>query len=298
MTRHAADAVAVRAFAVAALGIMTFTMMDAVMKGLSLAIGAYSAMLWRATAGTAIAGVPWLLTRTRWPDGAALRLHMLRGVVTALMATSFFWGLARVPMAQAIALTFIAPLIALYLAAVMLGEKVGRGAIQGSLIAFSGVLVILGGQVEHRAGEAMWLGTASILFSAVCYAYNLALQRKQAQVAPPMEIAFFQSAATGTCLLLISPVMTVMSPAGHWPMIALAAALATVSLLFLSWGYARAQASYLVPVEYSAFIWASLFGWLVFGEKVGLATLAGAALIVCGCVVAMRSRPVAVEVGL
>ena len=39
----------------------------------------------------------------------------------------------------------------------------------------------------------------------------------------------------------------------------------------------------LVPIEYSAFVWAALFGWLFFSERVGLPTLAGAALIVIGC---------------
>ena len=44
----------------------------------------------------------------------------------------------------------------------------------------------------------------------------------------------------------------------------------------LSWAYARAEASYLAVTEYSAFIWAALFGWLVFSEPVSLYTLAGA----------------------
>ena len=45
------------------------------------------------------------------------------------------------------------------------------------------------------------------------------------------------------------------------------------------------------PVEYTAFIWAALFGWLVFAEAVTLATLAGTALIVAGCLVAARQDP-------
>nr|WP_301183113.1 DMT family transporter [Sphingomonas quercus] len=281
-----------------------FAAMDAVMKGLSLAIGAYSAMVWRCAAGCVIAGLPWLATRPSVPAAGAMRLHLLRGAVTALMTVSFFWGLARVPMAQAIALTFVAPLLALYLAAVLLGEKVGRGAIHGSLVAFAGVLVILAGATRGEGDPSRLPGIAAIIFSALCYAYNLVLQRQQAQAAGPLEIAFFQSATIGLFLVLAAPVVPIASPAGHWWEIALAALLASVSLLLLSWGYARAPASYLVPVEYSAFIWACLFGWAVFGEAVGLATLAGAALIVCGCVVAMRSRPVAVagpgnvEIGL
>ena len=51
-----------------------------------------------------------------------------------------------------------------------------------------------------------------------------------------------------------------------------AALLSTVALLFLSWGYAREEAQALVPVEYTGFLWAALFGWLRFGEHVGPAS--------------------------
>jgi S-adenosylmethionine uptake transporter len=61
------------------------------------------------------------------------------------------------------------------------------------------------------------------------------------------------------------------------------AALAFVSLLLLSWAYARAQAHRLLPLEYSAFGWAALMGWLWFGETVGPGTLLGVGLIVGGC---------------
>ena len=62
-----------------------------------------------------------------------------------------------------------------------------------------------------------------------------------------------------------------------------AAGLATVSLLLLSWGWARAPAHRLLPVEYSAFLWSAAMGWLWFGEAVSAATLLGAGLIVAGC---------------
>lgn len=71
----------------------------------------------------------------------------------------------------------------------------------------------------------------------------------------------------------------------------MAAVLATGSLLLLSWAYARGPASRLSASEYSGFLWASLFGWLAFGETVGTATLGGAVLIVAGCLIATRAAP-------
>ena len=61
--------------------------------------------------------------------------------------------------------------------------------------------------------------------------------------------------------------------------------------MLMSWAYARTEAQYLIPIEYTAFVWAILLGWLVFAEKVGWTTVAGAALIIVGCMVALRTRP-------
>src|SRR3954467_5390228 len=156
-------------FAVAALGIALFSTMDALMKGLSLAIGTYNALLWRTLAGAAIGGGVFFPRRSPRPGRAALRVHLIRGVMGSVMALTFFWGLARVPMAQAIALAFVAPLVALYLAAVLLKEKIERAAILASLLGFAGVVVILAGQVQADLGRDAFLGSLAILFSAGLY---------------------------------------------------------------------------------------------------------------------------------
>jgi len=203
----------------------------------------------------------------------------------------FFWGLARVPLAQAIALAFIAPLIALFLAAGFLGEKIGPRTIGASLIAFAGVALIFVGQAQADLGREAVLGSFAILVSAVCYAVNIILMRQQALVANPIEIAFFQNLIVAALLLAAWPVMggADFPPADQIPFVLLAAFLSTASLLLLSWAYARAEASYLAATEYTSFLWAMLFGWLVFGEGVSLYTLAGAALIVAGCFLAART---------
>src|SRR5687767_14560544 len=111
------------AFVVGMVGIALFSVMDAVMKGLVLAIGTYATLLWRSFIGVGVAGSLFALNRPQWPSRATLNIHLTRGAVSTLMGVLFFWGLARVPLAQAIALAFIAPLAALVLAALMLGER-------------------------------------------------------------------------------------------------------------------------------------------------------------------------------
>ena len=279
------------AFAVAALGIAFFSAMDAVMKALSLELGTYNALLWRTGAGAALAGAFFFGLRSPWPGRAAVRVHLTRGLLGVPMALLFFWGLARVPMAQAIALAFVAPLIALYLAAILLKERIERRAILASLLGFAGVIVIFAGQAEAELGADAFRGSLAILCSAGLYAYNIILMRRQALLARPVEVAFFTSAIMAGSFLLAAPFLAEAPPSGQLPAIAGAAALAFASLLLLSWAYARAEAQHLAPVEYSSFIWAAILGFLVFGERVRPWTLAGAAMIVVACLIAATRRP-------
>ena len=281
------------AYAAAVAGIALFSIMDMVMKGLTLAIGTFPTMMWRSVIGIALAALPFLATRNPWPRGTALRLHLLRGTMMVPMAILFFWGLARVPMAQAVALTFIAPLIALVLAALILKEPIGKRTVSGSLAAFAGVVIIFIGQAQADLGRAALLGSFAILGSAVIYAFNIIVMRRQAQHAGPIEIAFFQNLVIGGVLLGWAGIAgSPPLPVGHWGELFLAAGLAIGSLMLLGWSYARAGAAYLSTTEYTAFLWAMLLGWWRFGEHVSAFTMLGAALIVAGCLVAARTRKV------
>lgn len=288
MTRQSATTLL--PFIAACVGVALFSGMDALMKALALAIGAYNALLWRSLAGAGIGAVAMLALRVPLPSRRVLRIHLLRGTVVAFMALAFFWGIARLPLAEAIALSFVAPLIALYMAAMLLGERIGRGAIIASILGLAGVAVILGGRISGEYDpQALW-GALAILSSAVLFAYNLILQRQQAQLASPVEIAFFQNFIVLLVMGLGAPFLAVLPEPAHVVPILGAALLVFGSLLVLSWAYARAEAQALIPVEYSAFIWAAIMGWLVFGEPLTLSTLAGAALIVAGSVIAARQR--------
>ena len=283
------------AFAVAAAGVGTFSLMDAAMKDLSISVGAYNAVLWRNLAGCLMAGTLFLVTGQGWPARENLRLHLWRSIIVAMMAVSFFWAIAVLPLAEAIGLSFIAPVIALYLAAILLGEKIGREAILASVAGLAGVGVILYGKFSgHYSSDALW-GALAVLFSAVLFAYNLILARQQAQAAGPIEIAFFQNLLTASVLALAAPWFLAPLVVAKVPMLLTAASLAIFSLLLMSWAYARAEAQILIPVEYTAFVWAVLFGWVFFNEPVTLTTLIGTALIVGGSLIAARVKPAIVN---
>jgi S-adenosylmethionine uptake transporter len=238
--------------------------------------------------GLALSSALYLPGRPSRPSAQAMRYHIIRGLVGSVMALTFFWGLARLPLAEAVALSFIAPLFSLFLAAVLLKEPVGRQAVAASVLGFAGVVVILSARIGSPGGRDLW-GAASVLVSAILYAYNIILMRQQALVAKPLEIAFYQYLVIGASLGLAAPFVASFPPAGEWPELVFAAVLALVSLMLLAWSYARAEAHRLAPVEYTALIWAALFGLVFFGEAVAWTTMVGAALIVAGCIIAART---------
>lgn len=274
-------------------GLGCFSVMDGVMKAASTAIGPYGAMFWRNMLGALFMAPIWLRARRRaglrgLPGVDALKLHVLRSAVAGTMAVLFFYGVVRTPLAESIALSFLAPLIALYLAAVTLGEDVGPRAIAGSVLALGGVAVIAAGKFGgHYEPEAI-KGLVAILLSAVLYAWNLVLQRRQAQVAGPEEIAFFQTLVIFVLLGIGAWWLAPVPEAAVWGELAISAVLSTASLMLLGWAYARAEAKVLVPLEYTAFLWAAVVGWVGFGEPLTWRTLAGVVLIVAGCVIAAR----------
>jgi len=281
----------VRAFLAALGAVAVLSIMDATMKHLVIVIGIVAVSVWRSVANLTISAAIYFPRRQSWPTRRILAIHISKGIIVTVMASLFFWGIGRVHLAQALALTFIAPLIALLLAALFLGERIGRRTMAGAIGAFAGVMVIVYGQAEAKVGSEVLLGSAAIIGSALCYAVNIVMMRWQALTAKPLEINFFQSVTVmAMWLCALAFVGPPQWPAGQWVWIVLASVLSTFGTLLFAWAYARGPASYLAVTEYSGFLWASALGWMVFGEHVSRYTLAGAALIVGGCLIAARGK--------
>jgi len=259
------------------------------MKEAVLTTGTYTATVLRSLAATAIIAPIWFWRKSGWPTKAVMKLHLERGIVSAFMALSFFYSLTKLPLAEAIAISFIAPLLALYFARVLLGEVIQPKAIFASILGLAGTLVIVGGKIgQGEFDDDTILGLTALMFSAVLYAYNFVVVRRQSQLAGPMEVATFHSGIGGLVLLLFAPVFG-FAPVGDATVPIMAAAVLTIAgAMAIAWAYARAEAQALVPLEYTGFLWASLLGWVFFSEAVTLTTIAGTVLIVTGCWITTR----------
>jgi S-adenosylmethionine uptake transporter len=274
----------VQGFLAALAAVAVLSVMDAVMKHLVLAIGLFVVSVWRAAANLFFSSALYLPRRQKWPNRKTLWIHIVRGIDVTVMAALFFWGIARVPLAQALALTFIAPLIAMLLAPLFLKEHLNGRLIGGAVAAFAGVVVIVVGQARAEVRPDVLLGIAAIIGSAICYSGNILMMRWQALAAKPLEINFFQAMVVLLMWLAVVPLYGFPDwPQGEFGWIVVASILSTTGGMLFAWAYARGEASYLAVTEYSGFIWATICGWVAFHERVSLYTLAGAVLIVGGC---------------
>ncbi len=274
-------------------GVALFSIMDGLMKHASLAVGVYSAIFWRSILASLLSGAAMGVTRNRWPPAGVMRLHVLRGVIIAVMVWLFFWSLTRLPLAEAIALSFIAPIIALALSVLMLGERVSKYSMAAGVLGLVGVGVILSGRLTGDYDGRALAGALGVLVSAVLFAINLILQSRQARVASAVEVTFFQNIVVLAVFTPLAPWLLTASsiPDSFWWAVAGSALLTCGSQFLLAAAYARAPASRLIPIEYSAFIWATLVGWLMFSEALTLEVLAGVALIVAACLIAAKADP-------
>ncbi len=276
---------------VTVLAIAIFSLMDALMKDASQQLGAPTAAFWRSFFCVLISAVMFVVVRGKSPPRSTWLLHSSRAFVSSLLVLLFFYGITKVPLAEGIAITFIAPLIAIYLASIFLHEKMQRLAVMGSVLGFGGVIVIVAGRASGAAlSHEIWLGIAALLAAALLYAINIVLMRKQASIATPVEVVFFQSVLVLIFLGVPAPFYATMPNLPQFLLLIASAFCTVASLTLLSWAYARAQTQHLVPVEYTAFIWASIFGYLMFGEMITLTVIFGTVLIVAGCLIATWKR--------
>jgi len=251
----------------AALGIALLTAMDAVIKGQMHSHPFIVALFMRFAMGSVFALLFLALARPPRPKRASIIGNVIRVPLVVLTASSFFYSISVLPLAEALTLSFLAPVFVALLGGLLLKEKLDSRIFQALGFGVAGMLVMVWPRLQGHVTSAE-LGVAAALFSAVAYAFNLILLRRIAQKEHPAIIVMFQN--------------------GGPAIYALAGALAVGGHFMLVSAFARAEASRLAPLEYTALIWASILGYLMFGEVPMITTYAGALLIVAGAVAVSR----------
>jgi S-adenosylmethionine uptake transporter len=273
--------------AIVAEGLLT--LMDAMIKALSPRYPTFEIAFLRYAFGMIGAVTYAVWTKPGWPTRDATVYNGVRAGVIVLTATSFFYALSLLPLADAIALSFISPVLTALLGALILGERldwrIGVALAAGLL----GMLLIVGGKLGSGGfGPEALIGAGAVLFSAVGYSLNIIMLRHRATRDPLAQIILFQNLGPG--LILLVPALWVWVPPtlADLGQFAILGTLGVVAHTMLAHAFARVEAARLAPIGYVTLIWGVLLGFVMFGEVPGLATLGGAALIVIGTLITQR----------
>lgn len=271
----------------ALLGIALLTAMDGVVKAQMQSHPFIVALFMRFAMGGACALAVLAILRPPAPTRASVIGNSIRVPVVVLTAGSFFYSILVLPLAEALTLAFLAPVFVALLGGLLLKEKMDAPIWQALGFGVAGMLVMVWPRLQGQVSGA-GLGVAAALFSAVTYAFNLILLRRIALKEHPAVIVAFQNC--GPALLLAVPAALAFVPlTGRDVLIYLAAgALGVAGHLLLTSAFAKAEASRLAPLEYTALIWASLLGYAFFDEVPLITTYAGAVLIVAGAIAISR----------
>ncbi|PRY22270.1 S-adenosylmethionine uptake transporter [Aliiruegeria haliotis] len=232
-------------------------------------------VVWMRQSGLAMAALGVLAIRGPGVLRTGLpQLQVLRGLAAALSALCFITALRFVPLADAVAVSFVAPFLVTAMGAAFLGETVTWRRWAAVLGGFTGALIII------RPGFGV---VSPAILLVLAGAFFLALRQilgRRLAARDPISTTLVWTALTGFALLsCCMPAVWTWPDAPIWTTGMCIAALIAASEFLLIQAFATAEATAIAPALYSAMIWATLYGWLVFGQLPDLWTWIGSAII-------------------
>lgn len=212
-------------------------------------------------------------------------LNILRGMIMGLAAMLFFTAIKYMPLADAIAVFFVEPLIVMLMSSVFLGEKVGWRRVTAAIIGFGGAIIVI-----RPSYELFGLVSLLPLCTAFLFSVYLILTRISGSNQEPLVMQFY--AGIGG-VLLCSAVLAVGTPLGSvdfglslptsnqaWSLLLGIGLFAVASHLLIVIAFTMAPASILAPFQYIEIVSATILGYLIFNEFPGSIQWVGIAIII------------------
>jgi len=233
-----------------------------------------------------VAGMALFMAGTRLFKPHRPLFHCGRGLLMALALFSFYFGVTLMPLAEAVAIVFAAPLFVTILSVPMLGERPKPSQWVAALVGFCGVLLIV------QPGTAAFTAAAILpLLTAVGYALFMItarmIQRDESLWVTMTWVSLVPFALSGVLLPWFW-----LPPAGeHMIFFVMMGVAGGLGITLITQGFRVATASVIAPFEYVGMIWAIGLGWLIWSEIPTPATIAGIVLIAgCGVHLAWSHR--------
>lgn len=211
-------------------------------------------------------------------------LFAIRGILIVAATVFFFSSLSKMPIADALAIFFVEPLILTLLSALFLREPIGVRRITAVLIGFIGALIII-----QPSAKSFGVYAVLPLGAALCFAGYLTITRKLAQVSHVIVIQLYTGVAG---CVAISIAMLVGNAIGigfleittpthtEWGFMGLLGVIGCIGHLLVVYAFRFIDASVLAPFQYFEIIGAVVFGWYFFSDIPAFTTWLGIVIII------------------
>ena len=256
-------------------GIAIFSVNDALGKWLLLDYSVGELLLIRSAAALIVL-LPFLRKAGATSFRAAPRpaLQIVRIVFSALEVAMFFWAVSYLPLADAVTFYLAGPIYVTALSVVLLGETVGWRRWIAIVAGFAGVLLAL-----HPTAASFTLPAVIALTGSIFFAV-LMITTRMLRHTPDMVLIGGQVGATLLLGVAFAPFGWITPSLPDLLLSALFGVLSIIALACVNRSLKLAPASVVVPYQYTMIVWATVFGYAVFGDIPNLLTLAGAAIII------------------
>ncbi|MGZ0785601.1 DMT family transporter [Pseudomonas saponiphila] len=201
-------------------------------------------------------------------------LQLLRALCLLSTSLLFTSALLFIPLAEATAVNFLAPVLVTALSVPLLGEQVTRGQWLAVICGFVGVLIIV-----HPGGELFTPAVLLPFCSALFFCFYQLLTRKLAEHDSPTTSNFFAGLCNTLVMSALVPFFWQTPGIVHGVLMLALGACGMCAHLFLTQAFRHAAPALLAPFGYCQIVFAGLLGWLLFGHAPSLITQLGIAVI-------------------
>ena len=202
-------------------------------------------------------------------------VHVGRYLLVLALSFSFFWALSQMKLVDAIAITFAAPIFITALSVPLLKEPVGLHRWAAIGIGFCGVLVML------RPGTGVFQWAALVVIgSAIVYSLLMITTRAYKATESTASLMLYPQLGMALTGIVLAPVFWVTPSLVDLGLFAIAGLFGSVGVMCVTHAFRMGPAAVISPFEYSALIWATLLGYLFWGELPDSITLVGAVIVI------------------
>ena len=252
-----------------------FCIMDALVKDLGTRYPTMQLMFFRSL----FAFVPILLLILHGGSLRALRVHsigghILRSLVGVGAMFCFFYAYVRMPLADVVAISFAAPVFVVALSVPLLGEKVGPRRWAAVLVGFVGVLVMI-------QPDASLLSSVALvpLIGTLFFALAMIVLRKLGRTETSASVAFTFTLACTVISGLALPFVWIAPDLPDLLALIAVGLLGGVGQILMTAAFKHGDVAVIAPFEYTSMIWATLLGFVFWGEVPGLNIWIGVAIV-------------------